>query len=182
MFYSQKCCLKGVLMFRLRLALLSIIFLLFLVSCTANNTTSQQAVTVLQPFSNSTISGYVGFEQLENELKITGRLKDCEPYQELFILIYEFGDLSSSSGRFLGNVYNSKEAENPFFIAVKADARGSVMFKETTSLYSLKRKKKSIIGRSVVVALPNVLELTDRGFTAFKASGVIGYKFIKPDS
>ena len=48
----------------------------------------------------------INFEQLPDEVKLSVLLRGLEPFQVVYLSIYNYGDLSKASGRFLGQQFN----------------------------------------------------------------------------
>lgn len=137
--------------------------LILLISCMpeSNNNQHLEAVAVLQPLNGSNVSGIVVFEQSENAVKVTAKVKGLNPNSKHGFHVHEYGDLSKSDGSSAGGHFNpdghkhglppEEKRHAGSFGNIQTDSLGNAIFFIDDTTISVNGKKNSIIGRSVII-------------------------------
>lgn len=120
-------------------------------------------IAVLTPTENSSASGTVKFEAVDNDrVKVTAHLTGLNPNSEHAIHVHEFGDIrAEEDGKAAGSHYNPeghphalpKEDERHAgdFGNLSADSDGEAEFTITVDNISLNGHKNPVLGRAVIV-------------------------------
>ena len=147
---------------------------LCLVGCLGSPDVGQKAVAKIEALNRSAVSGVINFEQLPDEVKLSGLLRGLDPFQVVYLSIYNYGDLSKASGRFLGQQFNGSAGN----IELKSDNKGNLLFDVVSSDFNVVGDA-AILGRSIVIHADQSAH-SKPDFVSFLGAGVIGYKYQEP--
>jgi Cu-Zn family superoxide dismutase len=124
-------------------------------------TSVTQAVAVIYPTKNNSVSGTVTFSDTSGGLHVSGSVSGLQPNSVHAMHIHEFGDQTSADGTSAGSHYNpmhkphggpdSPERHPGDLGNITADASGTAKFDLTVKDASVAGLKNPIIGRSIVI-------------------------------
>jgi Cu-Zn family superoxide dismutase len=119
------------------------------------------AVAVIYPTKNNSVSGTIHFNDVDGGLHVSGRVSGLQPNSTHAMHIHQFGDQTSADGSSAGSHYNpmhkahggpqSAERHPGDLGNIKADASGTATFDLTVKDASVAGMRNPVIGRSVVI-------------------------------
>lgn len=129
--------------------------------CAATAPAGPVARTELKPTAGNGVSGWVQFEQLGSQVRVSAEIRGLRPNAEHGFHVHEKGDCSAADGMSAGGHFNpggkahahhgQAERHAGDMPNLQADASGVARVNWNTALLSVPAGQASVVGRSVIV-------------------------------
>jgi Cu-Zn family superoxide dismutase len=129
--------------------------------CAATAPAGPVARTELKPTAGNSVTGWVQFEQLGSQVRVSAEIRGLRPNAEHGFHVHEKGDCSAADGMSAGGHFNpggkahahhgQAERHAGDMPNLQADASGVARASWNTALLTVTAGPASVIGRSVIV-------------------------------
>lgn len=143
-----------------RLAILGVV-VAAVAGCASTTPAGPVARTELKPTAGNSVSGWVQFEQVGSQVRISAELRGLKPNAEHGFHVHDKGDCSSSDGMSAGGHFNpggkahahhgQAERHAGDMPNLQADSSGVARLNWNSALLSVASGPASVVGRSVIV-------------------------------